>query len=513
MMLDIQKGDKAMIEHIGSREPLNRGIPGTAAPGEKKLDPGPKDVASISIDARASGKPSKKRNAKASKKSGAKVIYPNPNPGAGVFAEPFGKITHLALQLDGEAQGKVRENVFGAWSTLFKTMDPDVRFTVVLESEADKKEVEELLRKNNIQNPERFNLLVADDINITLWSRDQMVGLFSPSDDTTLLNQTTMRPHGDDPQIPPRIVEANKGIILDPDKRPVTDGGDEISNSRETFLGYNSLYLTAKNLHDIEHPAKKHGRCSPFRYNLVTEFPKGKEKYQVPDFYYEENPAYNPYQGFPDEEAQWLSKAKELFEKKYGKPVTVIGADDPSTPEHEEPATFHIDMGLTPVDDKTMLVGDPRMAIDIIRSLPKSEYDEYNRKLQEELGVEGDVLKSLIDANTADDPLLQHQFDHNADLLRKKGYDIIRMPYLQGPPDVSWVTYNNCLMESFKREDGTEVRRVFLPTFGLPALDGKAEEIYRSQGFEVIPLHLPALTAWRGAIRCISNILGRSPET
>lgn len=82
----------------------------------------------------------------------------------------------------------------------------------------------------------------------------------------------------------------------------------------------------------------------------------------------------------------------------------------------------------------------------------------------------------------------------------------------QGPPNISWITYNNCLMESYKRGDGTEVRRVFLPTYGLPAIDRKAKELYESQGFKVLPMELPALTSWRGAIRCISNILGRQPE-
>ena len=56
---------------------------------------------------------------------------------------------------------------------------------------------------------------------------------------------------------------------------------------------------------------------------------------------------------------------------------------------------------------------------------------------------------------------------------------------------------------------GSKVRRVFLPTYDLPILDGIAKETYEKQGFEVIPLNLAALTSWRGAIRCISNVLDR----
>ncbi|MBI2265886.1 MAG: hypothetical protein HYU64_12050 [Armatimonadetes bacterium] len=445
-----------------------------------------------------------------------KVTYPEPNGGAGVFSEPFGKIKHLALQLDGDVEGVVRENVLGAWATLFKTMDPDVRFTIVLEGEKDKAAVEQMIREKEIPNPERFNFVLTSGINITLWSRDQMVGLFSPTDDTTLLAQTTMRPHGQDPLIPPLITAANKGIILDPDKRLVTDGGDEVSNSKETFLGYNSLYLTAKHLYEMNQQKRDFfgaaKAASPFRLNLVASFPEGGEGLRAPDFKYERNPLHVTRENFPNEQEYWMDQAQNLFEQKYGKRVEVIGADDPATPEIEQPATFHIDMGLTPVDDQTVLVGDPGMAIDIIRSLPKEEYDAYNKKLSAILEEPGDILQRVIDANTTQDPLLQHQFDYNAEHLKKKGYDVIRMPYLQGPRGITWFTYNNCLMESYKREDGSEVRRVFLPEFGLPALDRKAEEIYKSQGFQVVPLDLPALTAMRGAIRCISNILGRQPE-
>ena len=77
---------------------------------------------------------------------------------------------------------------------------------------------------------------------------------------------------------------------------------------------------------------------------------------------------------------------------------------------------------------------------------------------------------------------------------------------------MSWVTYNNCLMESYKKPDGTAVRRVFLPVYDLPKLDQAAMEVYKEKGFEVVPLKLAAVTAMRGAIRCISNVYGRETQ-
>ncbi|MBI3927980.1 MAG: hypothetical protein HY319_20730 [Armatimonadetes bacterium] len=433
-------------------------------------------------------------------------------PGRGttrVFPDSLGKITHLALQLDSDVTGAIRRNVFAAWSKLFKAMDPDVEFTIVLENDRDRGEVSKLLDSLQVENQARIHLIVAPDLDITMWSRDQMIGL-KAGQGTSLLGQTTMRPHGDDELLPPRIAQRTPGVTLDPDKRLVTDGGDEVSNGRETFLGYNSLYLTAEKLYREElQPA---GPFSPFERTLTTSTPPGGERYCMPDFRYEPNPYKTADPGIPDE-AYWLDRARTLFEEKYGRPVTVVGADDPQTPEPEAPATFHIDMGLTPIGDDVVLVGDPRLAIDTLNRLSPEEYARHNELLNRSLETRGeDHLGSLIRENSVNNPLLQHQFDYNAEAVEHKGYRVLRLPYLQGPPDVSWITYNNCLQENYTRPDGSQVRRVFLPTYGLPALDDQAAEVYRSLGFEVIPLELPALTAWRGAIRCVSNILGRQPS-
>ncbi|MEW6280613.1 MAG: hypothetical protein AB1758_18455 [Candidatus Eremiobacterota bacterium] len=423
-----------------------------------------------------------------------------------VHADNGGKIEHLALQLDGHAINypNVRRNVLKAWEKLFKTMDPDVKFTLVLENQRDRAEVERMLTSLQVPDRERFKLIVTQGLNITMWSRDQMVGLHDAnSGQGVLLGQTTMRPHGDDPQVPPLIAEAHPDIRFDPDKRPVTDGGDEVSNNHETFLGYASVYLTAQRLYDQANPGQN---GNPFRLNVV---PVDGEGFMHPASKLERNPYCSL---TADQEVFWVSQAHHLMEEKYGKSVVVVGADDPSTPEVEVPATFHIDMGLTPVDDDTVLVGDPRLAIEILQGLSPEEREQYNEHLRKATGEEGDLVQKLIDANTTDDPLLQHQFDYNAQHMEKLGYAVVRLPYLQGPPGLSWITYNNCLMENYARPDGSEVRRVFLPTFGLPALDDRAEATYREQGFDVERLELPALTAWRGAIRCISNVLDREPK-
>jgi len=429
----------------------------------------------------------------------------------GTFVHPdsTGKIEHLVLQLDGQATPQIRKEVEGAWMTLFKNMDPDVKFTITFENEADRMRLRYLLNKEEIPNQERFNLLVADDLNITMWARDQMVGLGNNDGGNTLLGQTTMRPHGDDELLPPRIAASIPGLGFDADKRLQTDGGDEVSNPKQTFLGYNSLFLTAQRLYESSRQQEAQAAIfSPFDRTLKMNYDDPRQ--HVPNFKYEANLFKSKNEDLPDQ-AHWLSAAHQMFEEKYGHKVTIIGDDDPNTELEESPATFHMDMGMTPIDSNKILVGDPSIAIEAINKMTPEERADHNARINAALGrpAQVDTLGELVRKNTEEEPRLQHNFDVNAKKVEAEGYEIGRLPYLQGTRGTSWVTYNNCLMESYTREDGSKVRRVFLPTFDLPILDGIARATYEKEGFEVIPLKLAALTSWQGAIRCISNVLER----
>jgi hypothetical protein len=440
----------------------------------------------------------------------AQPAPPAPQTGTFVHPDSTGRIKHLVLQLDASAPPQIRKEVEAAWTTVFKNMEPDTKFTITLESQKDKKNLEKLIEREEIPNPERFNLLVTDDLNITMWARDQMVGLGNKPEGNTLLGQTTMRPHGDDELLPPRIAASIPGLGFDPDKRLQTDGGDEVSNPKTSFVGYTSLFLTAQRLYESSRQEEaKAALFSPFERTLKVDYPD--KNVAVPDFAFERNifKSEGP-EGFPQQE-EWLSAAHGLFEEKYGTKVVILGDDDPSTPIVESPATFHVDMGTTPIDSDRVLVGSPAIALEAIKNMTPEEYADHNARLNRAFGYpEGkDSLGALVRENTEGQPELQHNFDDNAKTIAAEGYSVGRLPYLQGPQGLSWVTYNNCLMESFTKEDGSKVRRVFLPTYDLPILDNIAKEAYEKEGFEVFPLKLPVLTSWRGAIRCISNVLER----
>lgn len=449
------------------------------------------------------------------KPSASKQAAATQQTGTFVHPDSTGKIKHLVFQLDSQATGEIRKEVEAAWTKVFKAMDPDVKFTITFERDRDRKALQDLLAREEIPNPERFNLLLTDDLNITMWARDQMVGLGNFAGGDTLLGQTTMRPHGDDELLPPRIAASIPGLGFDPDKRLQTDGGDEVSNPKETFLGYVSLHLTAKRLYEESRKDQAQAAIfSPFSKELKLDYPD--KRVASPDFKFETNLfKSSPEGGDIPQQEYWLAEAHKLFEEKYGKKVTIIGADDPNTPIVEQPPTFHVDMGITPMDSHRVMVGDPSLAVNALRSLSPKEYAEHNARLNSHFGYPPgrDSLGEMIRENTVVEKDLQHNFDVTARQIAGEGYEVGRLPYLQGPRGLSWVTYNNCLMEHYTKEDGSEVKRVLLPTFDLPVLDQMATKTYEDLGYEVIPLTLPVLTSWRGAIRCISNVLEREVDS
>jgi len=449
------------------------------------------------------------------------------------YADSYGRVKHLALQLSSYASGKVRSQMLNAYKTLFQKMEPDTKFTIVVESDRDKADVDKILKDNKIPNPERIQYIKPNVGGLTVWARDQMIGMYLPDDPnhTGLLNQTTLHNwHDSDTKVPPKIADANPKIILDKEPRLITDGGDTVSNRNESYVGYYSLAATAENLHRVgrsnnfvktqivAHYEAKTGKRvvlseldNPFPFKIVPE-PFPKDVHKVP-FRLESNPDYQPLKAAGnqvDEATMYEDMAKELFEKQFGKKVNVMGKDDPPTPQIEEPASDHMDMGLTPVDEKTFMLGSPDLTKSLIRSMSPSELRQAEQVLSEAAGKRID-LKSYADTSRKGDK--QNEFDAYEKKLTGDGYRVVRLPHAEPDWGSPYISYNNCLMERFdKNNDGTEYRRIFLPVYGIPKLDNFAIDAYKKEGFEVIPMPLDALSARWGALRCISNWLERSPQ-
>lgn len=449
------------------------------------------------------------------------------------YADSYGRVKHLAMQLSSYASGETRSQMLNAYKTLFQKMEPDTKFTVVVGSDNDKADVEKVIRDNNISNPERIKFIKPDVGSLTVWARDEMIGMFKPGEESkqALLNQKMLHDwHASDSRVPAYIADQNSNITLDKEPRLVTDGGDTVSNRNDSFVGYYSLAATAKNLQSMAGKSRlmkrqltkyyenryskevvESGSDDPFSFKFVPRKVPG-EIHAIP-FTLEKNPDYKTpdlKKGQVDEGQMYEDLAVELFTKQFGKNVTVMGKDDPSTSEMERPATDHMDMGLTPVDEKTFMLGSPGLMERIVRGMNPEEISQANEILSRAAGKKVDLREYTNETRADDSP---HDFDAYEKKLTDQGYRVVRLPHSEPDWWGPYITYNNCLMERFdKNGDGTEYRRVFLPVYGIDKLDNYAIQAYEKEGFEVIPMRLDALSARWGALRCTTNWLERSPQ-
>jgi hypothetical protein len=123
----------------------------------------------------------------------------------------------------------------------------------------------------------------------------------------------------------------------------------------------------------------------------------------------------------------------------------------------------------------------------------------------------------MIDKSRAVAPVL----DDVARSLEGYGYRVVRIPMLMGGPETDaspsedgeysmhasypMLTYNNVLLET---ERGA--RRVYVPRYGLAALDDAAHRAWATLGFTARPIDGLTISAmYGGALRCAVKVLRR----
>lgn len=177
-----------------------------------------------------------------------------------ILPDNFGRMKHLALQISDYVGSSMRREVLDAYKSLFLHMEPDTKFTMVVGSDRDRKDIEKVMKDNNVPNPDSIQF-IQPPLSHTVWARDEMIGMYFPNDDskTALLNQTTFHSwHNDDTLVPPYIADKYPSIVLDREPRIVTDGGEVVSTKNETFVGNFSIAETVAKLKGL-------GRKDPSR--------------------------------------------------------------------------------------------------------------------------------------------------------------------------------------------------------------------------------------------------------
>lgn len=184
----------------------------------------------------------------------------------------------------------------------------------------------------------------------------------------------------------------------------------------------------------------------------------------------------------------------QKLEGMFGKNVVIIGDKD-----HRAPFD-HVDMYLTPIGKKTLLLGDSKLAVDLLLETDDS------------LILDPPIFKKQIELNLSEN--ISGALEMVKDKLENQGFRVIRIPYfgvtystqiLHGK-FARFITYNNVLIE----EKGKE-KIVYLPIYGIESLDKKAIEIYESLGFKVKEVEIGmGITKFGGSIRCLSKIVERN---
>jgi hypothetical protein len=177
--------------------------------------------------------------------------------------------------------------------------------------------------------------------------------------------------------------------------------------------------------------------------------------------------ASNPY-GKPSRMSAWLRRMT-------GREPVIIGRSPADTPPH------HVGMFITPLGNRTVLVGDPTAGLKLLP--PNAQ------------------LPLPVDRR----PASHKRFEFVAQALVRAGFRVIRVPLVPLSDGVTYVTYNNAVLE--RRSDGR--LHAYVPQFGLSALDAAGRAAFETQGVVVHPIDVRRIYRHNGTVRCLVNVLLR----
>ena len=159
-----------------------------------------------------------------------------------------------------------------------------------------------------------------------------------------------------------------------------------------------------------------------------------------------------------------------------------------------ESPDHHAGMFMASVGGKTMLVGDPSLARQLISGQAAPEHEAMTNEF---MGLPGGGDFT---------PQTQHLFDAVASQCRAAGYKVIRIPVVPGCDGRSYLTYVNVLMD----QQGTR-RLVYLPFYrGCETLNAAARAVWETLGYEVHGVDCTSAYRHFGCLHCLVNVLRRS---
>jgi hypothetical protein len=148
----------------------------------------------------------------------------------------------------------------------------------------------------------------------------------------------------------------------------------------------------------------------------------------------------------------------------------------------------HVDMFLSVLGPRTLLLGDPGLAL---------EYFDA----RDSLGIESPDVRGIGSFRRNTQIRLARVYAGILAQLEAEGFDVKRVPILHSDDGDDVITWNNAIVE---KRAGTQ--RAYVPNYGIPLLDRKANECWQRAGAEVFPVRADLVILEGGAVRCLSNV-------
>lgn len=150
----------------------------------------------------------------------------------------------------------------------------------------------------------------------------------------------------------------------------------------------------------------------------------------------------------------------------------------------------HVAMYMMVAGEKTVVVGDPSMAL---RLLGESD---------------GTAVASYLPGGPDFSAASAGRFEAVAERCRAAGYRVVRIPVVPGCDGRTFITYTNVILD---RCEGRSV--VYMPVFGCAeAVNRAAAETWAGLGYEVRRVECDACARHFGALHCLVNIVRRSQD-
>ncbi|MBI2267042.1 MAG: agmatine deiminase family protein, partial [Armatimonadetes bacterium] len=381
-----------------------------------------------------------------------------------------GKIKKLLMTTNGRGADASYLNVL---RTLAENM-PDTQFTILATGKSTRERIEGVLAEmkddGRIQDISRFKVVDAGS-NFSIWAQDSIL----VQGNTFIAPDRMWYPGYGDRDVAQLAADANPGFQAIEFHGMYVDGGNEIASPEYLFVGSDALKFAA---------------------SQMSSFPM--QEYVINGMHLV---------GIPGETKEDL--ARRIIETRFpSQKLVIIGSENPNG-AMEQPG-FHIDMAVSMLgnDLKTRrpvaVVGDPSMAKRLIIQAKERDPQGYQRAVDEiKSKLSSPAEDPLQDLQDAADERYQERFDDVAKTLKEEGFIVDRIPHL-GTERLAhrapWITYNNMLLD----ED-----RIFMPVFGLPALDNAAKAVYEKRGYNVVPVDMVTISSLEGAINCITKVLER----